>query len=92
MQSRGDLVSGVDFGFWRSLGTGAWGWAGLRGIGPALAGNVGTGLAFALSREGDFGVDVPTLAPARFRCRFVVRGVAGLRLGGVWASGFDFGF
>ena len=69
MQSRGDLVSGVDLGFWRSLGTGAWSWAGLRGIGPALAGNVGAGSAFALSREGDFGVDVPTLAPARFRCR-----------------------
>ena len=44
---------------------------GLRGIGPALAGNVGTGSAFALAREGDQGVDVPMLAPARSRCRFV---------------------
>ena len=33
-------------------------WVGLCGIGPALAGNVGTGGAFALSREGDQGVDV----------------------------------
>ena len=40
---------------------------GLRGTGPALAGNVGTGSAFALTREGDQGVDVPTLAPARSR-------------------------
>jgi hypothetical protein len=47
-----------------------WRW-GLRGIGPALAGNVGAGWAFALSREGDQGVDVPMLAPARSRCRFV---------------------
>ena len=56
------------------FGGGAWGWVGLRGIGPALAGNVGTGSAFALSRAGDFGVDVPRLAAARFRChghRFV---------------------
>ncbi len=44
---------------------------GLRGIGPALAGNVGASWAFALSREGDQGVDVPMLAPARSRCRFV---------------------
>ena len=44
---------------------------GLRGIGPALAGNVGASLAFALSREGDQDVDVPMLAPARSRCRFV---------------------
>jgi hypothetical protein len=47
-----------------------WRW-GLRGIGPALAGNVGAGSAFALSREGDQDVDVPMLAPARARCRFV---------------------
>ena len=47
-----------------------WRW-GLRGIGPALAGNVGAGWAFALSREGDQDVDVPMLAPARARCRFV---------------------
>ena len=44
---------------------------GLRGIGPALAGNVGASWAFALSREGDQDVDVPMLAPARSRCRFV---------------------
>jgi hypothetical protein len=44
---------------------------GLRGNGPALAENVGTGWAFALSREGDQDVDVPMLAPARSRCRFV---------------------
>ena len=43
----------------------------LCGNGPALAGNVGTGSAFALSRDGDQGVDVPMLAPARSRCRFV---------------------
>ena len=63
------------------FGVGAWGWVGLRGIGPALAGNVGTGSAFVLSHEGDFGVDVPVLAAARFRCRFLLWGVAGLRLG-----------
>ena len=40
---------------------------GLCGIGPALAGNVGTGGAFALSRDGDQDVDVPTLAPDRSR-------------------------
>ena len=34
----------------------------LRGTGPALAGNVGTGGAFALARDGDQDVDVPTLA------------------------------
>ena len=50
---------------------------GLRGIGPALAGNVGAGWAFALSREGDQGVDVPMLAPARSRCRQCVRGLGG---------------
>ena len=44
-------------------------WVGLCGIGPALAGNVGTGGAFALSREGDQGVDVPMLAPDLSRCR-----------------------
>ena len=47
-----------------------WRWR-LRGIGPALAGNVGASWAFALSREGDQDVDVPMLAPARSRCRFV---------------------
>ena len=31
-------------------------------MGPLLAGNVGTGSAFALTREGDQGVDVPMLA------------------------------
>ena len=48
---------------WRFLGGGcvaglamvAGSWVGLRGIGPALAGNVGTGGAFALSREGESG-------------------------------------
>jgi hypothetical protein len=34
-----------------ALGIGAS--TGLRGIGPALAGNVGAGWAFALSREGN---------------------------------------
>jgi len=43
----------------------------LRGIGPALAGNVGASWAFALSRDGNQDVDVPMLAPARSRCRFV---------------------
>ena len=38
---------------------------GANGVGPALAGNVGAGWAFALSREGDQGVDVPMLAAAR---------------------------
>ena len=60
-----------------------WGWrlkisasTGLRGIGPALAGNVGAGSAFALARDGDQDVDVPMLAPARSRCRFgAVNGV-----------------
>jgi hypothetical protein len=46
---------------------------GFRGIGPALAGNVGAGRAFALCARGCQDVDVPTLAPARSRCRFVVR-------------------
>ncbi len=45
---------------------------GLRGTDPALAGNVGTGWAFALTREGYQNVDVPMLAPARSRCRFVL--------------------
>ena len=45
---------------------------GLRGTDPALAGNVGTGSAFALTREGYQNVDVPMLAPARSRCRFVL--------------------
>ncbi len=53
------------------LAPGACGRWGLRGIGPALAGNVGASWAFALSREGDQDVDVPRLAPARSRCRFV---------------------
>ena len=47
-----------------------WRW-GLRGIGPALAGNVGASWAFALSRDGDQDVDVPMLAPAQSRCRFM---------------------
>ena len=62
-------------------GTGLWEWLGgfvgqalgwgLRGIGPALTGNVGAGWAFALSRDGNQDVDVPMLAPARSRCRWV---------------------
>ncbi len=50
---------------------------GLRGTSPALAGNVGTGGAFARPRDGDQDVDVPTLAPARSRCRLVVRAGVG---------------
>ena len=46
-----------DHGWWL-----AWIGGGLRGIGPALAGNVGTGWAFALNARGDQGVDVPMLA------------------------------
>ena len=42
---------------------------GLRGTGPALAGNVGAGWAFARPRDGGQGVDVPMLAAARSRCR-----------------------
>ena len=58
-------------------------WVGLCGIGPALAGNVGTGGAFALSREGDQGVDVPMLAPDLSRCRpGVLSGSIGSILGG----------
>ena len=39
------------------------------GTEPARAGNVGTGRAFALEREGGIkGVDVPVLAPAQSRC------------------------
>ena len=52
-------------------------WWGLRGTSPAHAGNVGTGRAFARPRDGDQGVDVPTLAPARSRCRLVVRAGVG---------------
>ena len=56
----------------------------LRGSGPALAGNVGAGGAFALSREGDQGVDVPMLAPDLSRCRpGVLSGGGGSILGGV---------
>jgi len=45
---------------------------GLREIGPALAGNVGTGGAFALTREGDQGDDVPTLAADRSRSAWIL--------------------
>jgi hypothetical protein len=56
---------------------------GLCGIGPALAGNVGTGGAFARLREGDQGVDVPMLAPDLSRCRpGVLSGGGGSILGG----------
>ena len=61
-----------------------WRW-GLRGTGPALAGNVGTGWAFALSRDGDQDVDVPMLAPARSRSAWRIgglRGIAGPALAG----------
>ena len=44
---------------------------GLCGIGPALAGNVGTGSTFARPRDGAQDVDVPMLAPPRSRCRCV---------------------
>ena len=47
---------------------------GLREIGPALAGNVGASWAFALSRDGNQDVDVPMLAPARSRYRWVAWG------------------
>ncbi len=40
---------------------------GFRGIGPALAGNVEAGRAFALCARGRQDVDVPMLAPARSR-------------------------
>ena len=63
---RGGSAGSVCEGMLR--GTGSW-W-GLRGTSPALAGNVGTGSAFARPRDGDQGVDVPTLAPARSRCRW----------------------
>ncbi len=53
------------------LAPGACGRWGPRGIGPALAGNVGASWAFARPRYGDQDVDVPMLAPARCRCRFV---------------------
>ena len=58
---------------WRSCRAGARdeGLEGRRGIGPALAGNVGASWAFARPREGDQDVDVPMLAQARSRCRFV---------------------
>ena len=56
---------------WRGWRWGSVPRRGLRGIGPALAGNVGASWAFARPREGDQGVDVPMLAPARSRCRFV---------------------
>ena len=50
----------------------------LRGIGPALAGNVGTGSAFARPRDGDQGVDVPMLAPARSRSAWRICGLRGI--------------
>ena len=58
-------------------------WVGLCGRGPALAGNVGTGGAFALSREGDQGVDVPMLAPDLSRCR---PGVLSGGIGSIWGG------
>ena len=58
-------------------------WVGLCGIGPALAGNVGAGGAFALSREGDHGVDVPMLAPNLYRCR---PGVLFGGVGSIWGG------
>ncbi len=54
----------------------------LRGIGPALAGNVGTGSAFARPRDGDQGVDVPMLAPARSRSASCSAGPVSLRRSG----------
>ena len=41
---------------------------GLRGFGPAPAGNVGAGVAFALTREGGWEADVPMLTAAQSRC------------------------
>ena len=59
-------------------------WVGLCGIGPALAGNVGTGGVFARLREGGQGVDVPMLAPDLSRCRpGLLSGSIGSILGGV---------
>jgi hypothetical protein len=54
---------------------------GLRGIGPALAGNVGASWAFSRPRDGNQDVDVPRLAPARSRCHFVDWGYVPLRGG-----------
>jgi hypothetical protein len=56
---------------------------GLCGIGPALAGNVGAGGAFAFLREGDQGVDVPMLAPDLSRCR---PGVLFGGVGSIWGG------
>ena len=57
-------------------------WVGLRGIGPALAGNVGIGGSFRAFARGDQDVDVPMLAPDLSRCR------PGVLFGGHWV---DFG-
>ena len=65
-------LPGLALGISASTEVGGIGREGLRGTSPALAGNVGTGGAFALSRDGDQDVDVPTLAPDRSRCRLVV--------------------
>ena len=57
---------------WRVEGL-AVGWGvgwGLCGIGPALAGKLGGGSAFAL-RAGFFCGSLPMLAPARSRCRWL---------------------
>ena len=68
-----------------ALGIGAS--TGLRGIGPALAGNVGASWAFALSREGDQDVDVPMLAPARSRSAWHIWvGFAGPGLCSLWTD------
>ena len=75
LEERGSIGTGFQTGRGQAqrllvwVGDGAWvGFlGGVRGTGPALAGNVGTGGAFALAREGDEGVDVPVLAPAQSR-------------------------
>ncbi len=60
--------SGVSF---QGLATNVYASTGLRGNGPALAGNVGAGWAVARPRDGAQDVDVPMLAPPRSRCRLV---------------------
>ena len=75
LEERGSIGTGFQTGREQAqrllvwVGDGAWvGFlGGVRGTGPALAGNVGTGGVFALAREGDEGVDVPVLAPAQSR-------------------------
>ena len=62
------LFSGASF---QGLATKVYARWGANGVGPALAGNVGAGWAFARPRDGAQDVDVPMLAPTRSRCRLV---------------------